>query len=129
DLQGVVSPDTHLYRVRKALKIEKIIRKYDLSSSVVVPKKYLYFHNGSWHVIAEKLSLSPDVPETNKAYWRPIVYAGCQDLRIRNGLTSSAKPITSSQARALTILAFEAGLTDLTLGNLFFTPEGKIAIV
>ena len=49
--------------------------------------------------------------------------------KVEKGLSEDAKKISPDQARALSIFAFEAGLSDLTFLNLFFTNSGKIAVI
>lgn len=53
----VTTPDTHIYRVRRADKLRKLNSKH-----FVIPKKYLYQHNNQWYVIAERVKLE-------NAYW------------------------------------------------------------
>lgn len=51
--------DTHIYRVRKATKLENLFQS-DPSLNSRVPKKYLYkLPNGTWIVVVEKLNLQP----------------------------------------------------------------------
>ncbi|MDN3507599.1 MAG: hypothetical protein P0S94_01615 [Simkaniaceae bacterium] len=129
----VETPDTHLYRVRKADKIQKLITKYGLGDHAQVPTKLLYFHNGEWFIIAQELQLTDEVPKVNVEAFSGVVDQ-LRDLpsfhgRVTRGLTEQGKSITPEQARALVIFAYEAGLTDLTNLNLYFTTEGKIGVI
>src|SRR5687768_4774763 len=38
---GITTPDTHLYRVRKAEKIRSYIHQNNLDAHIAVPRKYL----------------------------------------------------------------------------------------
>jgi hypothetical protein len=134
--------DTHLHRVRKATKIEQLIKKYQLEQLLVVPKKFLYFDSLSqvWYVLSRKLTLSSKVPSLKDiAYWQtPGISADLARLtpddqtKFRKALSGdpqSTRSISVEQARGLTILCYEAGLTDLTYKNLMFDAQEKIAIV
>lgn len=132
-----VSKDTNIYRVRKANKIQRIIDEYNLGQFIEVPQKYLYYHDNKWLVIAKKLNLSNEPPQINRTFWEEIIPQMRDDngvitarkQRMRRGLTAEARAITSEQAKAITTIAFEAGLTDLTFENMYFSREGKIAII
>lgn len=85
------------------MKIQGIIDKYKMND-IVVPKKYLYYNNGQWHVIAKKITLDSLDPE------RP-------------------KELSPKQANELAIICFEGRLVDISRSNINFTPDGKLALV
>ncbi len=58
----LTTPDTHLYRVRKAEKVRQYIEKNGLQQHLAVPQKYLYWHERQFYVVCEKLQLSENVP-------------------------------------------------------------------
>lgn len=136
-------PDTHVYRVRKAEKIQRLIDKFQLGDDVVVPKKYLYFSNGKWYVIAQKLDLSPKTPSLYRPYWEKMGDAeqasavaqgfgeqlGNRIIEGRKISSPHCQAISAAQARAAAILAFDALQTDLTSLNMFFSADGKLAIL
>lgn len=107
-------PDTHIYRVRKATRIQKVIEKYGFSE-VVVPKKFLYEYQGQWFVIAEKLDIDSKATLDNTSLW---LYPD-----------HTLKSLTSKQAEEIAYLCFEGKLEDVTKANINFTKDGKIAIL
>lgn len=139
----VVAPDTHIYRVRKARKIQGLIDKYKLSNDIVVPKKFLYFSGGQWFVIAEELKLSDKFPSLWQPYWsvngeneKKAGIAQGMPAEMIQRIDEGSKPssdqcqaITPGQARAKAILSFEARVTDWTLANIYFTEDGKSAVL
>ncbi len=56
----LTTPDTHLYRVRKAEKIRSYLNKNKLTDHIAVPKKHIYWDESEnrFYVVAEKLELS-----------------------------------------------------------------------
>jgi hypothetical protein len=106
-------PDQHIYRVRKATRIQQVIDKHGFTQ-VVVPKKFLYQHEGSWFVIAQELDLDPNASITKNF--------SIFDKKI-------VKPLTPEQAKEISTICFEGRLNDLGSHNLFYTRDGKIAIV
>ena len=44
---GATTHDANLYRVRKAEKIRSYICKYGLKDELIVPQKYLYWHQNT----------------------------------------------------------------------------------
>ena len=124
-LAGAMLPDTNAYRVRKARKIERIIEKHKLHDHMVVPKKYTYTDpTGKTHVIAQKLDI-----DTNRAVskkWNEFIDLGAIPGESKKAHTS---PLTPEQAEGLARCAFDAELTDLSLGNLHLTRDGKVAVL
>jgi hypothetical protein len=57
----LTTPDTHLYRIRKAEKIQRYITKHHLESLFAVPQKWLYHDTNKVVVLAKKLDLSNEV--------------------------------------------------------------------
>jgi hypothetical protein len=109
------TPDTHLYRVRKANKIRKAAEKYGFSHLIAVPTKWVYKGKQEWIVLSEELPLS-------KRELKPYTsYAHTSN--------TSYDELTPEQARALSILAFETNLNDLGSHNLAFTEDRRVAIV
>jgi hypothetical protein len=120
------TPDTHLYRVRKAEKIRRYIENRDLSEHFVVPKKYLYWHFNQFYVVAEKLELSDEeatMKGTNHNFSDPKRGEPC------SASSTATRALSVAQATGLAELAIYTGLTDLSYNNCHFTPDGKIAIV
>lgn len=101
--------DTHIYRVRRALRIAKIIEKCAFTK-VVVPHKYLYQNQGQWYVIAEKLPLDP------------ILSLSIEEKKNR-------KYLSVEQTKELAVICFEAGLLDVDGNNLRILADGRIAII
>lgn len=110
---GEVTPDTHIYRVRKALRIDNIIKKYGFTE-VVVPEKYLYQYKNEWVVVARKLNLDPKAK---------ITAVKC------NPVYDTYKPLNPKAAKELAIICFEGRFDDLKEDNLLYTIDGKIALV
>ncbi len=108
DLQ--VGSDTHIYRVRKAQKIQRVISNHGLQGQVVVPKKHLYYTNNEWYVVAQKL----DLLESNN--WLNI--PGKVDSRV-----------TAHQAQIVARIAIECCITDLHGGNIVLSKDNKIAFI
>ncbi len=95
-----VGKDAHLYRVRKAHKIQNLIDANGWQELIVVPKKYLYFHLPSkkWYVIAQKVELGKG-------------------------------SLTPKQAAAAAKIILETGLADVHQGNILFDRNGRVAFI
>jgi hypothetical protein len=112
----LTTPDTHLYRVRKSIKVQNYIKKNHLEGSLAVPEKYLYWE---WHLgttfftVARSMDLSNEVAELYDPNSKQLLMT---------------RAITPIQAKALAELSFK-GLTDLSFNNLFFTKAGQVAIL
>ena len=125
--------DTHLYRVRKAEKIRKYIIANNLEGSFAVPLKYIYWNpsEGKFYVVCEKLELSEEVAECPIQEMASDLREdadkfGGQTLAYKNGKPQRA--FTPEQARGLAELC-RLGYTDLAYDNIFFTADGKVAII
>lgn len=110
---GEVTPDTHIYRVRKALRINNIIKKYGFTE-VVVPEKYLYQYKNEWVVVAKKLNLDPHAK---------II------LTNFNPIYDTYNPLNPKAAKELAIICFEGRFDDLKENNLLYSIDGRIALV
>ena len=123
------APDMHLYRVRKAAKIQK----YLVQAST-----------DGYYVVASKLDLS-DAVAPREGLRR---FYGHNDDKARSGLGSEGffsgqcarafaesgdpareQALTVVQARTLAELSWNAGLTDLSYNNFFFTHDGRVALL
>ncbi|MFY7842957.1 MAG: hypothetical protein ACOVOR_02970 [Rhabdochlamydiaceae bacterium] len=129
---SLTPPDTHLYRIRKAEKIRAYIQKNNLEDHLVVPKKYLYWHTQEekFYVVAEKMHLSKEVaslasPDLELQY-RKCGKSFGQCASLSSGATQ--RDLTPIQAKTLAELSI-LGYTDLSYNNLYFTLDGKIAII
>ncbi len=130
------TPDTHLYRVRKAEKIRTYIRQNDLEDHIAVPKKYLYWNTtqNQFYTIAEKMELSSDVVALASVALEDD-FKKASDLGGQGGQMEALargapkRSLTAVQARDLAKLAILVGYTDLSYNNLYFTNEGKVAIL
>ena len=127
------TPDTHLYRVRKAEKIRSYIHKNNLDAHIAVPRKYLYWNTTQkqFYVVAEKMNLSPEVPtpaslDIEAAFKEGGPSVGGQMQALANN--APKRSLTPAQAKALAELSV-LGYTDLTYNNLYFTQDGKVAII
>jgi hypothetical protein len=101
--------DQHIYRLRRAKRLQAVIDKRGFTE-FVVPRKFLYQTHGQWFVLAEKLELQSD------------------QLEPKAKLFASTKPLllTEKQAREAATLIFEGKLEDPH--NLKLTKQGKIAL-
>lgn len=127
------TPDTHIYRIRKAEKIRNYILQNHLESHLMVPKKFLYWHQVSqkFYVISEKVNLSPEVAEPESDEVEDIWKAGAVLGGGQCAALAEDKPkraLTAQQAKALAELS-TMGYTDLSYNNLYFTTDGRIAII
>lgn len=130
----VMRPDTVLYRIRKAAKIEKFIVDNHLENQFVVPKKHLYWNEQEkrFYVVSEKLQLSNEVAEPMNA---EIEQAFKEHGPLAHGQMESLadgapkRSITPEQAASLARMCLEVGYTDLSYNNLYFNQNGKIAII
>jgi hypothetical protein len=126
--------NTHLYRVRKAEKVRKYIQKNHLQDHFTVPEMWLYNHNGTFFVVCEKLRLSNDIARLSATWLKESLLDDPQSFQnftqiqaLRNN--APERDLTPIQAHTLAELAFKAHLTDLSFGNLFFTPDHKVALI
>ena len=94
--------DTHLYRVRKAKKINATLIKNGDDSLFVVPKKYLYTKDNEQVVVAEQM-VGQKFQNTDR--------------------------FTPEQTRALTRLVTQGLFTDIHHENFLKREDGKIAII
>lgn len=126
------TPDTHLYRVRKADKIRDYIEKNNLQDELVVPKKCLYWDKKEevFYVVSQKMSLSNEVAklrdESLLGEWKTMNFNDQRGAAIKG---NPQRSFSVKQAKALADLAFSVGYYDLDYHNLFFTPQGKVAII
>ena len=132
--QANIRPDTVLYRVRKAAKIEKFILENHLQNQFALPKKHLYWHleEKRFYVVSEKLQLSNEVAEPVNAqieqqFTQAAGQVHGQAEALANGV--SKRSITAEQAKNLARMCLELGYTDLSYNNLYFNQEGKVAII
>lgn len=130
---GLSTPDTHLYRVRKAEKIRTYIQQNNLGDHIVVPKKYLYWDatRNQFCVVAEKMNLSPEVATPASQEIEAGFKSCASELQGQCQALSEGKPrrsLTPTQAKALAELSV-LGYTDLSYNNLYFTSDGKVAII
>lgn len=133
DPTGLLDPNTHLYRVRKAQKIHTYITNQGLSNHFIVPEKYLYWKNDQkiFYTVSTKISCDalvakPESPELEQAFKNAAPLIGGQAKALLEG--SVQRELTTIQAKGLAELAFNCGYTDLTYNNLFFK-DGKVVIL
>ena len=134
----LTTPDTHLYRVRKAEKIRTYVQQNHLENAIAVPKKYLYWceQENRFYVVAEKMALSKEVaaPKSQEMEAAFKGFYATEAGQLAAGqikaLAENApkRSLTPDQAKALAELSI-LGYTDLTYNNLYFTQDGKIAII
>lgn len=126
------TPDTHLYRIRKAEKIRSYISRNHLEEHLTVPKKYIYIKPGTNEpiVVSEKLQLSEEVATPQNQgisnILKSVAFMGGQGQALAEG--KPQRPLTPIQAKSLAELS-SLGYTDLTYNNLYFTQDGKVAII
>jgi hypothetical protein len=124
------TPDTHIYRIRKAEKIRNFIKVNHLEEHLKVPKKFLYeSKNGEYFVAAKKVDLSNEVASVSDISFKNNISSftlGGQCKAFNEG--ASQRDLTPTQAKALAELAF-LGYTDQSYNNVFFTKTGKVAIL
>ncbi len=129
---ALTTPDTHLYRVRKAEKIRTYILQHGLEAHIAVPKKYLYWHTteNQFYLVAEKMALSREVAAPASIEYEDNFKAdpslGGQVEALAND--HPKRSLTTVQAKALAEMA-GLGYNDLTYNNLHFTNDGKVAII
>lgn len=93
--------DSNFYRLRKADRIRRSVAKHNLGDKVVVPQKYLYeSRHGEKIIVVQKLALTPIT-----------------------GL------FTLEEAKTLSHIAADAGLSDAFKGNIMRNSDGKLAII
>lgn len=129
--------DSFLYRVRKAEKLRRHIQQNGLQNDLVVPQKFLYWHETQhrFYVVSQKIDLSSDVVQPTKeahdAYKAfpkdAIDQIGGQFKSLLTGIPTQ-RPLTPLQAKGLAELAV-LGYTDQSYNNVFFTRDGKVAII
>lgn len=129
----LTTPDTHLYRVRKALKVNAYIERNGLQDSLVVPEKYLYWNDKTkeFVTVAPSLDLSDEVAApVNKEVESKMKIAGLTEggQAVVLYLDNPQRKITAKQAKALADLSF-LGCTDWSYNNLFFDKQGRIAVI
>lgn len=133
------TPDTHIDRIWQAKQIREYIKANGFENDFVVPEKYLYWDekNEEFFVVSKTLKLSNEVgkPATKeienvlKSAYKHIPALkeqGGQVKALYEGKTQ--RELTSQQARALAKLT-DVGYTDYTYNNLYFTKDGKVAII
>lgn len=132
----VTTEDSFLYRIRKADKVRRHINQNGLQNDLVVPQKFLYWNEGQrrFYVVCQKLPLSSDVVQPTKEAYnaylvdkQSVMKVGGQLKSLMDG-TSTQRPLTPAQAKGLAELAV-LGYTDQSYNNVFFTPDGKVAII
>lgn len=116
----LTTSDTHIYRVRRAYRIQEAIMKYGLST-VTVPDKYLYRAGCNWYVIARKLYIhaDADISGLKPNYGNPN----------RKPAARFKNSIEGFRIAELVILCFKGGLQDVTESNLHQHIDGRIAIL
>jgi hypothetical protein len=128
----ITTPDTHLYRIRKAVKIQNYIQSNGLEKHIIVSKKYLYWHDKErrFYVVCEKVPLSEEVAQPATLVYeeelKKVGHLGGQLQKLSQG--KSRRALTPIQAKALAELSL-LGHTDLSYNNLYFTPDGRVAII
>ena len=126
------TPDTHLYRIRKAEKIRTYLHRNHLENDLMVPEKYLYWNENEkrFYAVAKKVPLSDEVvkpiPEFESSLEAGAPILGGQAQAFVDGKQQRA--LTLVQAKALAELCV-LGYTDLSYNNFFFTVDGKVAII
>lgn len=130
---SLTTPDTHMYRVRKAEKIRKYIVKNHLENQLMVPEKFLYWRetDRKFYVISEKVCLSDEVAKLVSDSVEILYKQGGQTLGGQIAALAANKPkrnLTPEQAKGLAELSV-LGYTDLTYNNAYFTLDGKVAII
>ena len=133
NMDRVTTSDTHLYRIRKAEKIQKFIKANSLHDCVTVPEKYLYGDptNREIYTVSRVQQLSTEVAQPTDSFGE-ILRIGGESLpgqvkAFREG--APQRELTPKQAQTLARLAFATGYTDLTYNNTYFTADNKIAII
>lgn len=125
------TPDTHIYRIRKAEKILACLKKHHLSDLFRVPKKFLYQDGTTFYVVCEKLDLSNEVAKPKSAEIEKALIDAAETLGGQGSALRNQQPhraLTPDQARGLAELSF-IGYTDLNYNNLFYTKKGEVAIL
>lgn len=107
-------PTTHIYRLRKALRLQKIIEKYHFESEIKIPTKYLYRAGNKWYVVVEKLDVNENVNISRE----------CASFS-----RQKYRPLTDKQVQALACLCFEGKMNDLGEHNVLILNDGKLAII
>ncbi len=124
--------DTHLYRVRKALKVKKYISENHYDNEIAVPDKYIYFNpkDEQLYAVCKKLNLSNEIAGIESPAWESYLKEGYsrsgQVQALRDG--KPKRNLTFTQAKASAELSF-LGYTDFNYTNLYFTQDGKLAIL
>ncbi len=121
--------------MRKAQKIRKFITKNNLENHIDVPDQYIYWHSKSeqFYVVAKNMNLSGNVAKPSKNFEKELSLSreeGGREGKQTDAFRSNAPQVSLNvdQARGLAKLAC-LGYTDLSYDNLFFSQDGKVAIV
>lgn len=128
---AVTTFDTHLYRVRKAEKIRRFIHDNELDDHFAVPEKFILPDPSNYSgfvVIAEKLALSNEVGRIFSEDFAHIVALQREGQFHAYATGAPQRRLNAQQVNALARLAF-LGYNDQNYNNLFFTIDGKIAIL
>lgn len=124
------TPDTHLYRVQKALKIQAFLKKHRLQTHFVCPQKFIY---RSSHfkdtVLSQKIALSSYVAYVDPQIKAQLVTSDCQEGQLKALRAGQLmKKLSDQQIEGLARLSF-LGLNDITYNNIFFSKDGKVALL
>lgn len=129
DLINCCAADQHIYRVRTATRIQKIIDK-NKYTDIIVPKKYLHQYKNKWFVIAEKLDIDHSIC-LDTIFTRRRDVDNCWKAEM-NGQPIPQKrfqKLSQEQARKLVHLIYDGHLLDPKAENFLFTKDGKIALI
>lgn len=130
----ITTPDTHLYRVRKAEKMRKYVVEKGLQNDFVVPEKYLFWNEvlRQFFVVSKKVPLADEVVTLrDDGLRRVLADAGRQHPDTQSSRLSAGarqRRLTDVQVRALAEMSF-LGFTDLTYNNLFFDARGRLVVL
>lgn len=129
----LTTPDTHLYRIRKAEKVRQYITDHHLENDLMVPEKYLYWNKSEkqFYVVAKKIDLSDEVATPANKEFKSVFEEAAKTTEGQVRAFVEGKPqrsLTAVQAKALAELSI-LGYTDLSYNNLYFTLDGRVAII
>lgn len=129
----LITSRTHLSRVLNAKKFHDYILENNLTTELVVPETYLYWHASKrkFYVVSEKIDLSEDVAtpanlEAEKNFKLSGATLAGQMKALADG--KPQRSLTVMQAKALAGLAC-LGYEDLDYNNLYFALDGRVAII
>lgn len=105
-------PTTHIYRLRRALKLQKIIDKYGFN--IKIPNKFLYQVQNEWYLIAEKLDINTSLSI---------------DAQMSGLKKKTYKPLTDLEVKALAVLCCEGNYDDIHGENVVHLNGGGLAII